>query len=199
MKFTKDDFQRLRVCLAVFVGLILCGAASVYLTLGATDSAKRARAVARAGLDEFERKLRQVRNEEKEIREKAEIFTQIQQRGIVGEEQRLEWVELIDAIRTKERLFDIEYEIDPQRVLYADPDGEFSFVASLMKIRLPLLHEEDLTRLIDELRRKASALIRVRNCSISRSRDAENETGAVAHLMADCRIDWITLRRSSRQ
>ncbi|MDR2507878.1 MAG: hypothetical protein LBD67_07800 [Candidatus Accumulibacter sp.] len=199
MKFTKDDFPRLRVCLAVFAGLILCGALSVYLTLNAADSAKRARAAARASLDEFERKLRQVRNEEKEIREKAEIFTQIQKRGIVGEEQRLEWVELIDAIRTKERLFDIEYEIDPQRVLYADPDGEFSFVASLMRIRLPLLHEEDLTRLIDELRQKASALIRVRNCSISRLQHAENETGIAAYLTADCRIDWITLRRNSRQ
>ena len=48
---------------------------------------------------EIDNKLRQVRSEENEIRHKAAVFNDLQSQRVLGEEQRLEWVELLEEIR----------------------------------------------------------------------------------------------------
>ncbi|MDR1368455.1 MAG: hypothetical protein LBJ76_07055 [Candidatus Accumulibacter sp.] len=196
MKFTKNDLPRLRAALLVSVTLTALGGLGVYLAMRSSDTARRTRGAARVERDEFDRKLRQVRNEENEIKEKAAIYARIEARGILSEVKRLEWIELIDAIREKERLIDFEYEIDPQRALSIAPNDEFSFVASSMKMRVRLLHEEDLTRLIDQLRQRAPALIEVRSCNVSRLTRVDDIGKSAARLLADCRIDWVTLRKT---
>ena len=92
------------------------------------------------------------------------MYKRQQERGIIGPEQRLEWVELLKEIRDKRRLIDLQYEIAPQRLLDGNPTGRYAFHSSAMKLQLRLLHEEDLTRLIGDLRSQAKALIRVRSC-----------------------------------
>jgi hypothetical protein len=196
MKLTKDDFPRLRVALAACAVLTVVGAFSVYLSMWTADKAKKTRVAARIERDEFDRRLRQVRNEENEIKEKAAIYERLDARGILKEAQRIEWIELIDDIREKERLINLKYEIDPQRAIKGAPNGKFSFVASAMKIRAHLLHEEDLTRLIDALRRRASALIEVENCKVSRLSRPGNDNKSTAQLVAECRINWINVLKS---
>ena len=152
------------------------------------------RAIAQAERNEFDGKLKQVRNEEDEIKQKSAVFKALQTRGMIGEEQRLEWVELIKDIRDTRRLIDLQYEIAPQRRLDADAAKGFAFYSSTMRLQLKLLHEEDLTRLIDDLRERARALIQVKSCAVSRLSQGAGDGSPIAQLLADCRIDWITLR-----
>jgi hypothetical protein len=90
----------------------------------------------------------------------------------------------------------MRYEFAPRRAL----DGEgaeqrFGLNASAMSLQARLLHEEDLVWLLDDLARRAPALIQPRRCDVSRLPPA-NATGALRDglLSADCLIDWITLR-----
>ena len=116
---------------------------------------------------------------------------------MIGEEQRLDWVELLEEIRDKRRLLDLRYDIAPQRPLDADASGDFVFSVSSMKVQMKLLHEEDLTRLLGDLRQQAKALIRVKGCNVERLPSALAErAGDWANLQADCDIDWLTLRRA---
>jgi len=104
-------------------------------------------------------------------------------------------VELLKEIRDHHRLIDLRYEIAPQRQLDGQPSNDFTFYASAMKLQLKLLHEEDLTRLLDDLRQQAKALIRVKSCRIERlETTGEERGGGRANLQADCEIDWLTLR-----
>jgi hypothetical protein len=104
-------------------------------------------------------------------------------------------VELLKEIRDKHRLIDLRYEIAPQRMLDGQLGNDFVFFASSMKLELKLLHEEDLTRLLDDLRRQAKALIRVNSCRIERlPATGEQRGGGRANLLADCEIEWLTLR-----
>ena len=136
-----------------------------------------------------------MRSEETEIKQKSAVFSGLQARGVIGEEQRLEWVELLKTIRDRRRLLDLQYEIAPQRALDAAPGSAFTFYASTMKIQLKLLHEEDLTRLLDDLRQQARALIQVKSCTVSRL--PRGSADGTAQLLADCQIDWITLRETA--
>ena len=65
-----------------------------------------------------------------------------------------------------------------------------------MKLELKLLHEEDLTRLLDDLRREAPALIQPRRCDISRLARTAADGVSTASLQAGCLIDWITVRKA---
>ncbi|GHU33952.1 hypothetical protein AGMMS50256_26880 [Betaproteobacteria bacterium] len=208
MKFELRDLfmARLRDSLLT-LPLVLMVVFSVLLIVFSHDRIKTAQvsfAAARGERNEFDGKLRQARREEDEIRQKAVLFKRLQERGVIGEEQRLEWVELLKEIRDQRRLLEIRYEFSPQRALHGAPhtlDGAqtetFGLYASTMKLQVRLLHEEDLIRLLDDLRRQARALIQIKRCDLSRlpRTNADSVNSALqGHLQADCLIDWITLR-----
>ena len=194
MKLGTSDLPKLQWSLLATVLMMAIGAAMVYFAFNATEAAKRDRTAAQTERNEFDGKLKQVRDEEDEIKQKSVVFNALQTRGMIGEEQRLEWVELLKDIRDTRRLIDLQYEIAPQRRLDTDAAKGFAFYSSAMQLHLKLLHEEDLTRLIDDLRERARALIQVKSCDVSRLPQSTTDGSTIAQLQADCRIDWITLR-----
>ena len=194
MKFLPGDLKKLRISLLTSLLMIGMGTATVFFANGAIESAQRERVAAQAQRNDYAGKLQRVRSEEAEIKEKSALFQKLQERGIIGEEQRLEWVELLKDIRDKRRLIDLVYEIEPQRPLDVAPGAGFTFNVSPMKVQLKLLHEEDLTRFLGDLNEQARALIQVRYCKVTRQPQGQAGTSGQANLLAECRIDWVTLR-----
>ena len=200
MKLVPDDFQKLQYSLLAMVLMFAIGVISVVVAYQATKTASIDRVATQTDRNDARSKLQRVRGEESEIKQKSALFNQLQARGMVGEEQRLEWVELIREIRDKRRLIDLQYEFAPQRSLdNSAPGNGYAFYASTMKVQLKLLHEEDLTRFIDDLRRQAKALIQVKSCNVSRLPRNETEGSVVAQLQADCLIDWLTLQAVAKK
>jgi hypothetical protein len=193
MKIVSADFPKLQFSLLAALAMIVIGSGTVFLALNLTKTAKLEQAAAQAERNDVDGKLKRVRNEENEIKQKSALFNRLQVRGVIGDEQRLEWVELLKEIRDKRRLIDLQYEIAPQRPLDATPLGGFGFYVSTMKVQLKLLHEEDLTRLLDDLRQQARALIQVKSCNVSRLPRGSSDTAILAQLQAECQIDWVTL------
>ena len=194
MKLGRADLRKLQPGILLVVLAVAVGVAAVYLANQAKADAQKARLVVRTQLQEADGKLKQVRQEETEVKQKSIVFNKLAERGIIGDEQRLDWVELLKEIRDKHRLIDLQYEISPQRML-DKPGDDFSFFVSAMKVQLKLLHEEDLLRLLDALRSQAKALVRVRSCQVERlPATGDDRSGGRAHLLADCEIDWLTLR-----
>ena len=200
MKLVPDDFQKLQYSLLAMVLMFAIGVISVVVAYQATKTASIDRVATQTDRNDARSKLQRVRGEESEIKQKSALFNQLQARGMVGEEQRLEWVELIREIRDKRRLIDLQYEFAPQRSLdNGAPGNGYAFYASTMKVQLKLLHEEDLTRFVDDLRRQAKALIQVKSCNVSRLPRNETEGSVVAQLQADCLIDWLTLQAVAKK
>lgn len=198
MKFGQTDIRKIQVSLLAATVMSVAGASAVLISIERTKTARVAEAAASRDRNEFDGKLKQVRNEENEIKQKSSQFSNLQARGIIGEEQRLDWVELLKDIRDKRRLIDLQYEISPQRALDTNANGGFTFYSSAMKLQLKLLHEEDLTRLLDDLRTQAKAMIQVKSCNVSRLPRNSGERGNnPAQLQADCQIDWVTVREAT--
>ena len=207
MKISSADFPKLQWSLLAALVMVLVGAGGAYAAFNSTKVAERERAAAQVERNDFEGKLRRVSSEQAEIKQKSERFNALQARGVIGEEQRLEWVELLKEIRDGRRLIDLQYEFAPQRGLDAKsdaksdtkPDGDFTFYASTMKAQIKLLHEEDLTRFLADLKQQARALIQVKSCIVSRLPREASESAASAQLLADCQIDWVTLRQVAKE
>lgn len=192
MNFKRDDIPRVQWSLAFAILMIATGAALLYFSQDLVKRANTELSGAATRKNEFDTKLRQVRTEEAEIRSKSALFSNLSARGVIGEEQRLDWVEEIRRIRDERKLLDVQYEIAPQQVLDKAPIAGYNFNASTMRIRMKLLHEGDLLNFINDLRARAKAFIKVRGCSVVRIERGTQITD-VAMLNAECQIDWITI------
>ena len=65
-----------------------------------------------------------------------------------------------------------------------------------MKLRMELLHENDLLNFLADLRAEVQGYIRVSGCDLARSPTAVPNHGPAAQLHATCDIDWITIREN---
>ena len=104
----------MQVCLA----LLLAGAAAAFLRrwLFAGDQAIAGTAAA-AQRAEVQTKLASANEEEREIEANLQQYQALAARGIIGEENRLDWIDTVTAIKNERRLFNIGYSIQPQKEL----------------------------------------------------------------------------------
>lgn len=203
MKLDRRDLSGSWGSLLILLLLIALGVAAAVHSRERLLAARTALSAARMQRNEIVEKLGRVHGEENEIRRGAEVFKRLAARGMIGKEQRLTWIELLKELRDRLRLIQIHYEFSPQRALDTTgaEAGSVGLYASSMKLEAKLLHEEDLTRLLDELRRLAPALIQVRRCDVERLPRANADPDAdpdLGSLRADCLIDWITLREADQ-
>lgn len=195
MKIGAHELGKLRGSLILLGLLGATTAAAVFFVLKQKQQATTAVAQAQSQRAQAEKRLTQASREEQEIKAGAAIFRNMQARGMIGEERRLEWVEIIREQHDRHRLFEIDYEFSPQQELGDDSTGGFQFRASILRLQMPLLHEEDLLRLLDGVTQAAPALVVPRHCRlVRRPGEADRRNGPAAQLHADCMLQWVTLR-----
>jgi hypothetical protein len=194
---SRDDLMRLRWPIAFALAMAGVGAAAVFGSNRMVIAQQSANAQAQAKRQEIRAKLSRARQEESEIKSRIGRFEELMSRGVIGEERRLEWVERLKSIKAQRRLYDLEYELSPQRPLDASvapgSSAGFEFAASTMRLQMRLLHEGDLLGLLRDLEGGLSAFVRPNRCTIERLSPAASASSG-AQLKADCSLDWITIR-----
>ena len=202
MKVTADDLKRLKFSIAAAVVLVGLGIAALLYAVSGLDAAEKARQSAAAARLEAQKRVASVAEEEKEIRENLRYYEKMVEQGMVGGENRLDWIDTITAIKTQRKLFDISYNIDAQKdVSYGgiQQTGGSGFVASRMKLDMMLLHEADLLDFLGDLQKSSKSFVSVRRCSLSRVDRGAPAGGALApRLRSECQIDLITLKLEKR-
>ena len=189
--------RHLRWALLAMLLMVAAGAAALFYAEQFHASAIAGQASAGAAQRDAQGKLARAREEEQELRATAARFQQLAQRGIIGEERRIDWIEQIRRIREARKLFDLQYEIAPQQPLDAATTGSaYPFMASPMRLTMQLLHEEDLLGFLDDLTAQAPAYLRTRRCAVDRlPPPATPPVEATPQLRAECELDWITIRK----
>jgi len=195
MKLGRDDLKQL--VLPTAGCLVLCLAAlGCYFSADAYLQKTRALGVAAsAQRTEVQAKLARANEEEREIKASLQQYQVLAARGIIGDENRLDWVDTVTAIKNERRLFNISYSIEPQKELDypgLSPGGGVKFMVSRVKMKLQLLHEEDLLNFIDDLARRGKPYLSVRGCDVQREGRGAGTTLA-PRLRADCVFDLITI------
>ena len=196
MKFTARDFPKIvwfAVLAALLIGLAI--AAGLWST-GGTGKARVERDAAAARKLEIEKRLGRVRTEEQEIKARTQQFQQMELAGMIGQEKRLEWTELLRDLQRQLRLPGMNYEFGPQVPLESVGGAGYAYHSSQLKIQLRLLHEEDLLNFVGQLQKEAKALVVLRGCKLSRPPGGSTARDA-AQLVGECTMEWITLRRAS--
>jgi hypothetical protein len=199
MKITRDDLKRLRLPIAAAAVLVAAGVGCLALSDVALVKATRAHETAKLQRTEAQKRVSQRAEEERQISQDLVYYRKMVERGMLGTEDRLALIDLIAGIKNANKLFDIRYNIEPQKALdYAGitPAGQFDFAASRVKLNMFLLHEGDLLRFLDELQAAGKSYVAVRRCAIERIERAASNAQAVApRLESECQIDLIALKK----
>jgi hypothetical protein len=195
----RDDVKRLRGPLALAVVLTAIGIAALVASQSSLDEAKKNRDASRASRVGAQERVLRVSEEEREIRENLIDFERMREHGMLGEQNRIEWIESIAQIKNKRKLFEIKYRIEPQRQLdYPGvvAAGGADLVVSRMKLDMLLLHEDDLLNFLADLQAARKAYISVRQCAVTRlEREAPTTATALRpRLVAECQLDLVSVR-----
>ena len=195
MNPTSPELKRLVLPILAFALLVGSGVALIWWSKQVLVGAQRQLAAVSAERAQNTERLLRIADEEREVKEKIAVYRQLKKLGILGRERRLEWADAIKRIRAERGLIDLRYRVAPQKSLASIPanPGTVDFYASSMKVRLALLHEEDLFGFLNDLRASGNAYYSVRDCTLSRTGVPPTAPNLAARVNADCDIDLITV------
>ena len=199
LPFEKEDRLLLRMSGIVFLTSVIL--ASI-LYFGADSLNQRASfdlSQAQAQLAQAETSVREIADEEETIIRYIDRYREIEQEGAVGDEDRLALIEKIGVFRARYNLYPIDLDIGEQSQLALNYDpldlnpGEpVNVNFSEISLSYSLVHEEDLTRLLDAVLDE-SGLVLPSTCELK----AENPndlsfTQLGFNLAANCTLLWFT-------
>jgi len=195
MNFTNQELKTLALPLLACLVLLGAGTGFIAWTQHQQGAAARELAASREQRAQARERLMRIAEEEREVKEKLEVYLRLRDLGILGDERRLEWADAMTRIRTQRELPDLRYRVERQRLISSVPGNPAAvdFYASTMRVELALLHEGDLVNFLADLRESGNAYYSVKGCSISRTGTAPTITGLAPRLRAECEIDLITI------
>ena len=141
-----------------------------------------------------------VDQEERLIRDYLPKFVDLFQSGIIGNEQRLNWIEVLREIGDEIRLPTLSYRIDSQQEYTPDFEldlGQYTLFSSSMTLTMQLLHEGDLFKILDKLEQDAKGTFSLKSCSIKSSASEISLNPMAANVAAECELQWFTIRLAS--
>jgi hypothetical protein len=197
--FTSEGRRALLPSWIILAVAILAGAAIVAGSHWYLDKEKRDSAGAVRRVQEARARLDGARRERDSLAESADVFRTLVERGLLQNERRLDLVELVNQLRSRHQLFALDYDVAPQRTLELAGGRVFNSVdvlASRVRLRVRALHEGDVFAFIAALSQTPQGFYPVDRCLLRRV-DSPFDA-VVAHVEADCTLEWITLKEKRR-
>jgi hypothetical protein len=196
MLLTAQDISALGKPLAVFAMIVALGAVGVWYSNRAVQTATAGLEAARKQYNEAHERVTRSGDEYNTIVTFTPPYRELEKRGLVGEEQRLSWVDALRGANADMQLYGVDFEVGPQQpYAYAGDLGaaSLSMQQSLMKLRLGLLYEDDLIRFFRRLAAANVGTFAVNQCNLQRVASEEFRAANQPMLKAECELAWITI------
>ncbi|OGS99322.1 MAG: hypothetical protein A3F73_13970 [Gallionellales bacterium RIFCSPLOWO2_12_FULL_59_22] len=201
MKFSRSDFYLMRWSILAVCASALVSVAALYSSGKYVENTQNERHLAQSMLNDANNHLVTARQDQENMAIYADEYGALIGWNIIGDGQRLDWMEGLENIRRKNLVTDFRYSIAPQKTFVSRPpidSGNFAIHYSEMKLQFDLLHEGQLLNFFDALRTDIKGWYQLEGCTLQRSVAAiggDNDTPtAAAYLKAECGGGWITLK-----
>jgi len=136
-----------------------------------------------------------VDEEEDIIKSTYPRFVELYNRGIIGRENRLSWLETLKAAAQEVKIPELRYNIDTRKQYTPEfplSTGPYQIYSTTMDLDLGLLHEGDFVTLVDRLSRDADGLFNVSKCSFRRLESVTTDADS-SNIRAECALHWFTV------
>ena len=198
MTLDKQDWRKLQTTLVVLAVVVISIVGLFVWAESYTSSQTLALQMQQNQLNSARQRYQSSGAEKDMITEYLPKYQVLINKGFVGEEKRIEWIEALRTQHRNHKLFSIKYDIGLQeeyKPVFAPSLGGFVLHRSTMKLDLDMLHEGDLLQLTESLGASETAPFMLRDCEITRlNTGAALSNQLVANLHSHCELDWLTLR-----
>jgi len=136
--------------------------------------------------------------EEKLIRQYYPEFIKLHDKGIIGQERRLSWIETLRRAGEYMKLPVLKYGIESQSRFVPDYPvnaGSFQVYSSTMKLNIDLLHEGDLKKLLDTLSAEAPGIYNVSKCTLRRSGEISINNANKGNISSSHSFRWLNIKK----
>ena len=140
-----------------------------------------------------------VDEEEKLIQTYYPKFLELYAAGVIGREQRLDWIEVLRSAGEELKIPSLSYEIQSQKIFipsYGVDTGKYQIYMSNMKLNIRLSHEGELFRLFELLDRKAKGRYSISSCQLNNTAKFVMDNPLSANVTAECNLEWYTVKLS---
>ena len=199
MMFSKSDFPLMRRSILAICASALVSAVILYGSSEYAESAQNDRRNAQTLLNDARNHLATARQDQENMAIYAGEYGALIEQKIIGDDQRLDWMEGLEKIRLKNPVTGFHYHIAPQKIYASQPpidSGNFDIRYSEMKLQFDLLHEAQLLNFFDALRTDIKGWYQLEGCTMQRAGGEDGQTTAT-RLKAECSGGWITLKNRS--
>lgn len=200
MKLSTSDFPLMRRSILAMCASALVSAVILYSSGEYAESARKEKLNAQNMLKDARHRLTIALQDEENMAIYPAEYGALLKQKIIGDDQRLDWIEGLEKIRQKNLVMDFRYSIAPQKAYAPQPpidSGNFDIGYSEMKLQFDLLHEAQLLSFFDALRADIKGWYQLEGCTMQRT-SADLEEGQTSpRLKAECNGGWITLKNRS--
>jgi hypothetical protein len=192
------DWQTIHKPLIVFSAGVIVGILLFMTALKYNEGEKTRFMTAENDFNHTQQRYNEAQRDKELYRQYLDRYVRLSEKGIVGEEQRLSWIEVLQAVNKRLQLSSLQYEISPQQKatlpLNLPPNIELN--VSKMKLSAGLLHEGDLIELLETLKLRANGFYALDSCELATQIGARRSLRyqpGVPFITMDCSLSWYTV------
>ena len=199
-------WHAIKIPLLLLLAVVLFTGAGVWWSSRKLVEAEAAYAQQTLASQAAQLKLKRSNTEKQLIQQYRGLYTALAARGFVGVENRLAWLEAVQQANRDAQLYGLDYNLEP-RALVAAPAKTLALGQAIttvplgqtaMKVRMPILVEDDLGHFLDALQQRTPGVFRVRRCEIGHPGDSAPRPLNQPELEVECELLWFTVGSAVR-
>ncbi|HEX5057183.1 MAG TPA: hypothetical protein VFX02_11890 [Gammaproteobacteria bacterium] len=192
------DWQTIHKPLIVFSAGVMVGILLFMMALKYNEGEKTQFLAAEKNFNHTQQRYSEAQRDKELYRQYIDRYIRLSEKGIVGDEQRLSWIEVLQDVNKRLQLSSLQYEISPQQKaeLPFNLPRNIELNVSQMKLSAGLLHEGDLIELLETLKLRANGFYALDSCELATQlgshRSLRYQPG-VPFITMDCTLSWYTV------
>ena len=201
MKLSKSDFILIRSSILAISASLAISVVVLYSSGIYSEKTQKDLRNAQNMLNDARNRLTAANEDKENMSMYAAEYGTLSENKIIGNDQRLDWMEGMEKLRRQNLVTDFRYSIAPQRIYFPQPplnSGNFDIHYSETKLQFDLLHEGQLLKFFNILHEQIKGWYQLEGCTLQRvateSANANTSTTAATHLKAECTGGWVTLK-----
>ncbi len=135
-----------------------------------------------------------------------DTFKKLKDDYVIGDENRLSWVEVVQKVADSRRIASVKYDIASQVLLDKNTlDKKYAGIdvyKSVMSLEMKFIHEGDLFVMLNALREEAKGLVAVDKCDVELINKDINDgligQDVTDNMRAYCELSWYTLKKAEK-
>jgi hypothetical protein len=196
MNLALRDLSSLALPLIVLAAILALGAAGIAYTGKLIKQGQVDLAAAQTKLKEARERVSRSGDEVETLRTYIGPYQELARLGIVGEEQRLNWIDALRIANVDTHLYGVDYEVSSQMPYGFAQEvnaGDLPVQQSVMKLKLGLLYETDLLAFFRALAGQNVGEFTVNQCTLQRLTSDVSRPINQPTLRAECELAWVTI------